>query len=233
MVLQRRLEAVANNLANINTTGFKADNFAFQVDIEDPARAAEKPYDIRFVREAGLVRDMSQGAIQMTGAPFDVAIQGEGFFAVQNNDGQTAYTRNGAFTLSAAGQLITQSGKPVLSDAGAPLVFDLQGARPVIDAEGAITVNGVEVGRLGIYSFEAPEGLEKLGDNLYGANGQAATRPAETRAVQGALENSNVRAVVELARMIEISRAYESAAKVVTSDDDLRKSAIQTLGKTT
>jgi flagellar basal-body rod protein FlgF len=231
MVLQRRMEAVANNLANIATTGFKSDNFAFEVDIEDPARAAEMPKDIRFVREAGLVRDMSQGAIQMTGAPLDVAIQGNGFFAVQNDDGSTAYTRNGAFTLSSDGRLVTQSGKAVLGESGAPLTFDLRGEQPVIDSQGAITVAGVEAGRLGIFSFAAPEGLEKVGDNLYTANGQTATKSEDARVVQGGLENSNVRAVVELARMIEISRAYESAARMVNNDDELRKNALQTLGK--
>lgn len=231
MVLQRRLEAVANNLANLSTSGFKADNFAFEVDVDPAAASVAKPNDIRFVRESGLIRDMSQGAIRMTGSPFDLAIEGQGFFAVQREDGSTAYTRDGAFTLSADGALSTEDGRPVLSDAGAPIVLDLRGEQASIDKDGAINVAGVEAGRVGVYTFEDPESLSKLGDNLYAPGQQAATPSAEARIVQGALEGSNVRAVVELTRMIEISRAYESAARMITNDDTLRKSAIETLGK--
>src|SRR5262245_46104775 len=126
MVLQRRMEAVANNIANVATDGFKADTFAFEVDV-DRARDYGKVSDIRFVREAGLVRDMTTGPIAMTGNPLDVAIDGEGFFSVQGDDGQTLYTRAGSFTLSANGQLVTTTGQPVLSESGAPLVFDLRG----------------------------------------------------------------------------------------------------------
>ncbi len=115
MVLQRRMEAVANNIANVSTTGFKADNIAFEADSGD-ARDYGKVPDIRFVREAGLVRDMSTGPIASTGNPLDVAIDGDGFFSVQGQNGETLYTRAGSFTLSADGQLQTTAGQPVLSE---------------------------------------------------------------------------------------------------------------------
>ncbi|MES1202789.1 MAG: flagellar basal-body rod protein FlgF [Pseudomonadota bacterium] len=230
MVLQRRMEAVANNIANVATTGFKADNFAFEMD-EGAAHDSGKVPDIRFVREAGLVRDMTTGPIAHTGNPLDLAIDGPGFFSVQGQDGQTLYTRDGSFTLAADGRLMTAAGQPVLSESGAPLVFDLRGEEPVIDKTGSISIAGVEAGKIGIFQFDAPEGLEKVGDNSYSAAGQTATPASDSRVIQGALEGSNVRAVVELTRLIEISRAYESAARMVNGDDDLRKNAIQVLGR--
>lgn len=230
MVLRRRMEAVANNIANVATTGFKADTFAFEM-MEGDARDNGKVRDIRFVREAGLVRDMASGPIANTGNPFDVAIDGEGFFSVQGEDGETLYTRAGDFTLAADGRLVTAAGQPVLSDSGTPLVFDLRGEQPVIDRTGAISVAGVEAGRIGVFRFESPEGLEKVGDNAYAPGAQIATATTEARVIQGALEGSNVRAVVELTRLIEISRAYESASRIVSGDDELRKNAIQTLGR--
>ncbi|MGE3304134.1 MAG: flagellar basal-body rod protein FlgF [Hyphomonadaceae bacterium] len=228
-VLQRRMEAVANNLANMATSGFKADAIIFE-SISDPAAHADaEPRDIRFVHEAGVMRDMSQGGVSRTGAPLDLAIEGEGFFAVQGPSG-TLYTRDGDFTLAADGTLTTKDGKPVLGDGGAPLVLDLQGQEPVIGQDGAIRVGDSEAGRVGVYKFADPQNLEKVGDNLYDAKGRAA-QAGEGRVVQGALESSNVRPVVELTRLIEISRAYESAARMVKGDDDLRKSAIERLGK--
>jgi flagellar basal-body rod protein FlgF len=230
MVLQRRMEAVANNLANLGTDGFKADNFLFAQDVDPGANSRDKPSDVRFVKESGIVRDMAQGPIRVTSNPFDVALEGDGFFAVQTDEG-TAYTRDGGFTVSAEGTLVTKDGKSVLSDSGAPIVFDLRGQSPVIDTEGAISINGVEAGRIGVYTFEKPDDLQKMGDNLYTAGSQVATKAENTHVVQGAVESSNVRAIVEMTRMIEISRAYESASRMVNNDDTLRKSAIETLGK--
>jgi flagellar basal-body rod protein FlgF len=230
MVLQRRMEAVANNIANVATSGFKADNFAFEADSGD-ARDYGKVPDIRFVREAGLIRDMSTGPIANTGNPLDVAIDGEGFFSVQGQDGETLYTRAGAFTLSADGQLKTTAGQAVLSESGAPLVFDTRDGQPVIDKTGTVSIAGIEAGKIGVFKFDSPEGLEKVGDNAYSAAGQTATPTTDSRVIQGALEGSNVRAVVELTRLIEISRAYESAGRMVSTDDDLRKTTIEKLGR--
>jgi flagellar basal-body rod protein FlgF len=227
-VLQRRMDATANNLANVATNGFKSDAMLFEMMVKRPASSQDTPHDVRFVEDAGITRDMSQGSIQQTGSPFDVAINGDGFFMVQGPNG-TAYTRDGAFTLAADGTLVTQTGRPVLSQGGSALVFDPQGEQPTIDSEGAVTIAGVEAGRLGVTKFANPEKLEKIGDNLFEAAGQPGL-PSDAKIVQNAIEGSNVKPVVELTRLIEISRAYESAAKIVQNSDDLRKSTIQRLG---
>jgi flagellar basal-body rod protein FlgF len=228
-VLQRRMDVTANNLANVNTSGFKADALVLEEENDTDAFAAERPEDIRFVRDIGLMRDMSQGPIAMTGNPLDVAIEGQGFFMVQGPNGPL-YTRDGAFTMSGEGRLVTSDGRSVLNSGGSPIVFDPQGESPSIGRDGVIKIAGVEVGRVGTAAFARPTALQKFGENLWSAEGQPQTA-FEGVVVQGALEGSNVRPVVELTRLIEISRAYQSAAKIVSGADELRQRAIDRLGR--
>jgi len=229
-VLQRRLDVTANNLANVNTSGFKADDLVTEEADNTGASADVNPTDIRFVRDVGLARDMSQGAIASTGNPLDVAIQGSGFFMVQGPHGPL-YTRDGAFSLTGDGQLVTSDGRAVLDSGGAPITIDTsQGESPSIGRDGAITVAGNEVGRLGVVTFAAPGALSKVGDNLWDAQGHT-PQAFEGVVEQGALEGSNVRPIVELTRLIAISRAYENAAQFVSNTDSLRQHAIQSLGQ--
>lgn len=228
-VLQRRMDIAANNLANVATTGFKADAMLLEEISNTGAEAADTPRDIFFVRDIGLVRNMSQGPIAMTGNPLDVAIEGEGFFTIQGPDGPL-YTRDGAFTLTGDGRLVTSEGRAVLDSGGAPITLDPQGETPSIGRDGVIRVAGVEAGRIGVASFAAPGALLKVGDNLWDAQDQA-PGTFEGVTLQGALEGSNVRPVVELTRLIEISRAYQNAARVVSGADELRQRAIQQLGR--
>ena len=228
-VLQRRMDVTANNMANVNTAGFKADALVLEEADNTNASAEEDPRNIRFVRDITLMRDMSQGPIALTGNPFDVALEGDGFFMVQGPSGPL-YTRDGAFTLTGDGRLVTSDGRAVLSQGGAPIAFDPQGETPVIGRDGAVRVAGVEAGRIGVASFAAPSALSKVGDNLWDAQGQRAGA-FEGIVVQGAIEGSNVRPVVELTRLIEISRAYQNAAKIVSGADELRQRAIERLGR--
>ena len=228
-VLQRRMDITANNLANVATSGFKADELMTEEADHTGATAIDAPNDVRFVRDIGVMRDMSQGDIAITGNPLDAAIQGDGFFMVQGPSGPL-YTRNGAFALSGDGTLTTADGHAVLSSGGAPIVLDPQGQSPTIGRDGAITVAGIEAGRIGVAAFARPSALEKVGDNLWTALTQAPTT-FEGVVVQGAIEGSNVRPVIELTRLIEISRAYQSAAKIVSGADELRQRAIQELGR--
>ena len=229
-VLQRRMDVAANNLANVATSGFKADEIVFEEVDDTTASADEDPTDVRFVRAVGMIHDVTQGPISMTGNPLDVALEGSGFIMVQGENGQTLYTRDGAFRLTGEGRLVTTDGRAVLSSGGAPIVIDPQGDTPTIGRDGAIRVAGVEAGRIGVASFAAPGALSKVGDNLWDAQGQQAGE-FQGVVLQGALEGSNVRPVLELTRLIEISRAYQSAARIVSGADDLRQRAIQQLGR--
>jgi flagellar basal-body rod protein FlgF len=228
-VLQRRMDVVANNLANIATSGFKTDGLVLEEADATEAHAEEDPTNIRFVRDIGLVRDMTQGPVAMTGNPLDVALEGAGFFMIEGPNGPL-YTRDGAFSLTGDGRLVTSEGRSVLNSGGAPITLDPQGQSPSIGRDGAISVAGVEAGRIGVANFAAPGALSKVGDNLWDAQGQTST-PFEGVIVQSALEGSNVRPVLELTRLIEISRAYQSAAKIVSGADELRQRAIERLGR--
>lgn len=228
-VLQRRLETAANNMANVTTAGFKADIVLQEETNVRPARDSERPHDLRFVRDVGVARDFAAGPLQTTGNPLDLAIQGEGFFVVQGTNGPL-YTRDGTFALSANGTLVTQDGSPVLNQGGAPIVLDPRGERPEIGPNGAIRVGGVEVGRIGLVSFAEPGRLAKVGDNRFDA-GDEAPVAAEGAIVQGAIERSNVNAVTQLTQLLEISRAYESASRVVRQGDELRQRAVERLGR--
>lgn len=229
--LERRIATTASNLANVNTTGFKADALRFQVAIVAPARSTDRPNDIRFVRDAGAVRDFSQGAVSRTDEALDLAIEGDGFFVVQGPNGPT-YTRDGSFRLDAAGTLVTSDGRSVLDSGGAPIVFDTRGEAPQIDREGRIRVGAANIGALQLVSFENQAGLKKIGDNLFEAGSQAPTL-FEGVVVQGALEESNVDAIAAITELIQVSRAYEGAARIVQSADDLRQRALQRLGQST
>lgn len=228
-VLQRRMDIAAVNLANINTTGFKADGLIAEEVSDTGAETSDAPSDVRFVRDITVVRDMAQGPTARTGNPLDVAIEGEGFFMVQGPNGPL-YTRDGAFALNADGQLVTSGGRPVLDAGGAPITLEGEGGAPTIGRDGAITADGNEVGRIGVVRFARPGALEKMGENLWDAAGQASSE-FEGVLVQGALEGSNVNPVVELTNLIEISRAYQSAARIVGDADDLRQRAIERLGR--
>ena len=229
-VLQRQMDITANNLANVSTSGFKADDLVTSEADHTGAHADADPRDIRFVRDIGVMRDMRQGPIAMTGNPLDVAIQGDGFFEVEGPNG-TLYTRDGAFSISADGHLVTSDGHNVLSSGGAAIVFDTsQSESPVITRDGAITVAGTEVARLGVVNFANPQAMQKVGENLSSSGGQTPT-DFEGVLEQGALEGSNVNPVLEITRLVQISRAYESAARIVSGADDLRQRALQRLGQ--
>ncbi len=228
-VLQRRMEVSANNLANVATSGFKADAVVMEFEDGTSAHTLDEPGDIIFVRDIALMRDTRQGPIAMTGNALDVAIEGDGFFMVEGPEGPL-YSRDGAFSLTGDGRLVTSEGRAVLNSGGAPIVFDPQGESPSIGRDGAIRVAGVEAGRIGVARFAAPGALSKVGDNLWDAQGQA-SEEFEGVLLQGALEGSNVRPVIELTRLIEISRAYQAASKIVADADRLRQQAIETLGQ--
>src|SRR6185503_11416178 len=142
VALGRQLDVVANNVANINTTGFKSDGSIFEEFIaptarENGFRGADR--SVRFVNDRGIWHDMAQGAMQQTGNPLDVAIDGQGFFTVQAPGGDR-YTRNGAFQISSTGQLVSSEGMPVLGENG-PITFQPGDRNVMISKDGRVTVN--------------------------------------------------------------------------------------------
>lgn len=237
---QTGMDAIANNLSNANTVAFKAGRTAFEDLLYTelgPRQAARQGSQMGLgVAVAAIQTQMAQGALQTTGSPTDVAVEGQGFLAVQRPDGSRAYTRAGNLTLDAAGQLVTAGGALVLPRLQVPAATDM--ASLSIAATGAVTANvggaARTLGTLQLSTFANPHGLESIGGNLFVESpnsgvGQAGAPGAGGRGVlrQGTLEMSNVNAVDEMVGMITTQRTYESVAKVVSASDEMLNTANQ------
>ncbi|MBU6318764.1 MAG: flagellar basal-body rod protein FlgF [Alphaproteobacteria bacterium] len=228
-ILRQRMDVTANNLANMTTAGFKAESVITRPLSEAPATASDTPNDIAFADAWTLQRDFSAGEMERTGNPLDLAIEGEGFFSVQTPAGP-AYTRDGRFSLDAAGQLVTRAGQPVLSGGG-PLILDPTAGNVAVARDGSVSQNGLLVGALDIVAFDTPAALEKLGDNLWRATDEAPRPPQALRVASGFIEGSNVNAIEQITQMIEISRTYQSVSKMISQADELRATSIEKLAR--
>lgn len=239
IALGRELDIVANNLANINTTGYKADGSVFEEYLMPGASADDFPTADRrvsFVQDRTAWHNFNQGAIQHTGAPLDVAVDGNAFLVVQTAAGQR-YTRNGALQVNAQGTLVTSAGDPVLGTAG-PITFQQTDNNIVINENGSITVREGATstsdsarGALQLVTFADNGQLKKEGSSLFSAPAGVNPQPAaaNVRVTQGAIELSNVNAVSEVARMIEITRTYSQIAGILQQQQTQRTSALDKL----
>jgi len=238
--LQRELDIVANNIANVNTTGFKADGAVFAEFLQNRASSEQFALPDRrmsMVQDRMSWHDMNQGTIQQTKGPLDLAIDGEGMMVVQTPRGER-YTRNGALQLNNAGELVTLTGDKVLGDSG-PIVLQLTDRDIEITKDGTIKVReGVSLntdstrGKIRLVTFANPQGLRKDGASTFAAPAGVQPTPladASRNIVQGSVEKSNVRPVVEMSRMIELTRAYTEVATLLQQQSDLRKNSIQQL----
>jgi len=234
--LERQLDIVANNIANVNTTGYKADNTLFEEFLNTPAHEDNfvgRDRRVSFVQDRGTFRDFTQGAAEETKNPLDVAIDGSAFLTVQAPGGER-YTRDGNMHINNQGQLVTAAGNPVLGTSG-PIVFQQTDHDINITPDGTITVvegNGrtdSNRGRLRLVNFTDAQKILKEGLNLYSA-GQGAAQPDTKSTVrQGFIEKSNVNAVGEMSRMMEVNRAYTQIATLMQQQSELQKTAIQQL----
>jgi flagellar basal-body rod protein FlgF len=229
--LRRQLDVIANNVANLNTTGFKGDGVVFEQFLMPGARgsgAGATDRRVSFVVDRATWRDMRAGAMQQTGNPLDVAIDGEAFLVMQTPRGER-YTRNGALKINAAGELVTSEGFPVLGEGG-PVSFQPNDTNITIGRDGAIATDEGPRGRLRLVQFAQAGRLQKDGASGFVAPEGMVPQPATLAAVhQGAIEKSNVQAVREMSRMIEVTRSYSTIAQALQSHGDLRRSAIDKL----
>ncbi|MCP8937328.1 flagellar basal-body rod protein FlgF [Alsobacter sp. SYSU M60028] len=230
MALSRELDVIANNVANVATTGFKARSLRFEEYLAPEASAdafAKPDQPLSYVVDKASGLDMSAGPLEMTGRELDVALRGPGVFAVQTPEGER-YTRNGAFEINAAGELVTSDGYKVLGDGG-PLVFGANETAITFAADGTVSSSDGVKGRLKLLQVNSPSQLENVGANIYRA--LAALQPAQpdVRVQGGAVERSNVNAVTEMSRLIEVNRAYQSVSSMIQRNDELRRSAIEKL----
>ena len=231
MVLRRQLDIVANNIANADTTGFKVEDLMQKTVPAEPAYTLGGPRPVKFVGDDGVVRDFGQGGLRTTGAPLDLAIEGQGFFQVNSPTGPR-YTRDGNFRLDDNGNLVTKGGLPVMDDGGGQITLDPTQGQVTISQDGTVSQGRTRIGKLGVVNFQTLSTLEKTGDNLYRNTSNQQPTPSETAQIrQGMLEGSNVKPIVEISKMIEVSRAYEQISNIMNANADLSKSAVERMGK--
>ena len=239
---QITIDVIANNLANVNTTGFKRSRASFEDVLYETVQGprvpnaegeAIGPMQVgRGTRLAAITRIHTQGAAELTGRPLDLAIDGDGFFQVQLPDGRIGYTRDGSFTLSEAGTLVTNGGYALLPG----ITIPPEVTTVTIAPSGAVTAQvgkageTIELGRIELARFMNPSGLLSLGENLYvetAASGQPIVGfPQEEgfgRILQGTLEASNVEIVQEMVDMIAAQRAYEVNGRVIRAGEDMMR----------
>jgi flagellar basal-body rod protein FlgG len=238
---QTKLDIIAHNLANTSTTGFKRTRADFEDLLSETIRSATapvaqgggrpEPLQVGLgVRTATTTRSFSQGDMQSTQNPLDIAIEGSGFFRVQRANGDFGYTRAGNFRTDATGRLVTQTGEIV--DPGLNIPQDATAVTIRSDGTVLVQVPGrtdpTELGTINLALFTNPGGLESLGSNLYGATAASGepilAKPGEQGAgslSQGYLEGANVQAVEEMVDMITTQRAYEMNSKVIQSADQM------------
>ena len=227
----RAMDVIANNLANASTPGFKREAAKFEEYIAQmrPAEGQTGSQSVSFVKDAGILRDTSQGNIQRTGATYDIAISGKGFFAVQTPQG-IRYTRDGHFSLDANGQIVTTDGHALQGDGGAITITPDDGDIQIAP-DGTLSGKTGQLAKIRIVDFaDAATGMNKEGGNLYSTD-QVAIVPTGTSLRQGMLESSNVQPVIEISRMIEVMRSYEATATLSKSHEDLKRQAIEKLGR--
>ncbi len=238
-------DVIAQNIANVDTPGYKRDvpllrTFANELALRVEDRRAGRRAAVAIpigpiatdVFVGGVSFDPGQGPMVETGAPLDLAIDGDGYFVVQTAQGE-AYTRNGSFTLNARGELVTASGLSVLGEGGPVRIPP--GARVQVLGDGTLTADGRRCGKLRVVRFEDPRQLRKVGSSLLEApaDGAAgAATPATPAAVrQGVLETSNVSVVEEMVRMLTGMRAYEACQRVVWFIDETLDKAVNDVGR--
>ena len=223
--LIREFDAIANNVANADTTGFKKESGVFSEFIAAlQSGSGQSAPSLSIGRLAGHATNFDPGVLRQTGAPLDVAIDGEGFFLV-NVGGQTVLSRAGHFLINDVGTLIDANGNPVLNAAEGEIQIPPDVDKLSMSADGTLSANGVEFGRLGIVRTDL-QSMSRMGGNYWRA--PAGFEPVNVPNVrQGFLEDSNVNPVTEIARMIEVQRFYDAGQKMLDMENERIRDAVR------
>lgn len=228
MSLQQQMNMTANNLANMSTPGYRAQQALFREYVTTPQGSPGEV--IRQANNAGSYRDLRVGSMTQTHNPLDVALQDPGYFTVQSPGGMR-YTRDGAFALNADRQLVNKNGYPIMNENNEPIQVQQDATQIRITEDGEITSEFGTVGRIKIVNFENEQSMIRTGENLFDAEGQPEQLLTNVRVVQGFTENSNVNPVIEMNRMIDVLRNYQSAQRLLQNDHERIRSMIQKLSQ--
>jgi len=224
--LERRLETIASNVANMNTPGYRADGVSFEAQL---AQAGDKR--IAYVSPGAGFISRRSGAMIQTGNPLDTAVQGEGWFAIQSGGG-TVYTRDGRMQVSETGALQTLTGAAVLDAGGAPIQLDPAAVPPTIARDGMINQGGRQVAAIGLFALDENAKLTRAGTS--GFTSDKAAQPVldfnGNSIVQGAIEGANIDPVMEMTKLIAVTRTFDGVTNEVSQTESSLQDAIKTLG---
>jgi len=214
-VLQQQMVVIANNIANSNTVGYRAENVEFHTLV---SRSGGE--QVNFPTVSSLHQSGENGSLQNTGNPLDIAMTGNGWFAISTPSG-TAYTRDGRMQINAFGELQTIEGHALLDASNAPLLIPTNSGPPEIHSDGRVEVNGNLVGNIGVFEVNEKDMQSRFGNSSFFAStpGIPVGIGANTKIQQGFLEGSNVNAMREMANLITVSRSFESAASMIEGAD--------------
>ena len=227
IALQAKMDLIANNIANLNTPGYKGQNMVFTEYIAKTDNG-EKPKDnLSMVLDFGHYQNTQAGPIQATGNPLDVALQGPGWFGVQTPEG-TMYTRAGNFQINNNGELVTGTGLLVAGEGGGTITIPPDAREVKISNDGTIATDQGQIGRIGVFEFTNEQDLEAAGNGLYKAPANDPGAAAQnTQVLQGMLEGSNVQPVLEMTRMIDTLRSYQNTQRMLQNEHDRERTMIQ------
>jgi flagellar basal-body rod protein FlgF len=232
LTLKRQMDVIANNIANSDTVGFKVESLQLGQDVQapqlQPGQGVAPP--ITFVHDTALTRDFRQGALRQTGGPFDLGLQGGGFFEVQTPAG-VRLTRDGRFALNGQGQMVDSSGNAVLQAGGQTIQLDPTKSSPQIAHDGTVSQDGQVAGKIAVMSVVDRGALIKNGGGLFDPGAQTPQVDPNTAVQQGMIENANVDAIQQMTRMISVSRAYEQVTSMMDGVGNASDQSIQRLGR--
>jgi len=228
VALQKRLDTIANNIANMNTGGYRAEEVSFSTVLSKAG-----PAPTAFATAGDNYISRQKGELAQTGNPLDVAVQGDGFFALRTPDG-IVYTRDGRLHMDEGGTLLSVNNYPILDAGGASILLDPSSGPPTISQDGMISQNGAQIGAIGLYTIDPAAHLSHY-DNSAVKTDIPATPVLDftgNGVAQGVTEGSNVNPVLEMTRMIDVSKAFDSASNATQSTESSFLDAIKTLGAT-
>jgi flagellar basal-body rod protein FlgF len=227
--LWRQMDVVANNIANMNTPGFKTESMVF-TDYLMRSRGTEGPWSdtVAYTLDLGTHRDLSVGPMQETGNPLDLAINGRGYLEIETDFGRF-YTRNGRLMLDADGMIVTGAGHPVMSTEDTPFFIAPNENTITVSRNGTVSTENGDIGRLRVVSFEDEQSLLRVEDGVYDAGEQEPEEIADAAIQQGMLEGSNVEATQQITHMIEVQRAYEAVQKMIETESQRQRQAMKVL----
>ncbi|MCC3860813.1 flagellar hook-basal body protein [Pseudemcibacter aquimaris] len=232
VAMRRQMDIIANNIANMNTTGYKRESIMFSEYLSQVDGSLPKDFrEVSFVQEKGIARQMTNGELSATGNQLDIALEGPGMFKVRKMDGTIAFTRNGHFAISENNELVTPQGHVILDDGDAPIEIPITSNGFKVAEDGTVSADEVgEIAKIAVVEFENYGAMRKIGDNLY--TSEELGTPAEGYLVtQGMLETSNVSPVLEVSNMIELSRSYASTSRTMEKLQETQSSAINKITK--